>query len=155
MIKFFFDNTFYINNLYIYIYIFLIVSDNHGVKLFDSNKLISTNNGTPSSESVLSLYICKSEGVCTLAEGYTNINSKYYKIKASESSEMIESDYIDSCSLSNAGKLEKTERKFCIGDTDSISFPTSYKNYIINEDGTYKFVKTIENIIAKISLKGK
>ena len=155
MIKFFFDNTFYINNLYIYIYIFLIVSDNHGVKLFDSNKLISTNNGTPSSESVLSLYICKSEGVCTLAEGYTNINSKYYKIQASESSEMIESDYIDSCSLSNAGKLEKTERKFCIGDTDSISFPTSYKNYIINEDGTYKFVKTIENIIAKISLKGK
>jgi len=149
---FLFDNTFYINNFYIYI--FLIVSDNHGVKLFDSNKLIDTND-TPSSESVLSLYICKSEGVCTLAEGYTNINSKYYKIQASESSEMIESDYIDSCSLSNAGKLEKTERKFCIGDTDSISFPTSYKNYIINEDGTYKFVKTIENIIAKISLKGK
>ena len=149
---FLFDNTFYINNFYIYI--FLIVSDNHGVKLFDSNKLIDTND-TPSSESVLSLYICKSEGVCTLAEGYTNINSKYYKIQASESSEMIESDYIDSSSLSNAGKLEKTERKFCIGDIDSIPFPTSYKNYIINEDGTYKFVKTIENIIAKISLKGK
>ena len=140
--------------IFIYIYIFLIVSNNHGVKLFDSNKLIDTND-TPSSESAFSLFICKTEGVCTGAEGYTYINNKYYKIQTSESSEMNDSDYIDSCSLSNAGKLEKNERKFCIGDTDSIPFPTSYKNYIINEDGTYKFVKTIENIIAKISLKGK
>ncbi|ORX96949.1 hypothetical protein LY90DRAFT_643126 [Neocallimastix californiae] len=128
------------------------ISNNHGVKLFDSNKLIDTND-TPSSESAFSLFICKTEGVCTGAEGYTYINNKYYKIQTSESSEMNDSDYIDSCSLSNAGKLEKNERKFCIGDTDSIPFPTSYKNYIINEDGTYKFVKTIENIIAKISLK--
>jgi len=68
---------------------------------------------------------------------------------------MNDSDYKDSCSSNNVGKLLKSTYDFCIGDTDSTSFPTSYNNYIIYEDSQYKFVKSIDHIIAKITLNGK
>ncbi|KAG4095488.1 hypothetical protein H8356DRAFT_996875 [Neocallimastix lanati (nom. inval.)] len=102
---------------------FVDVSTDGGVKLFQSNKLISLTSISDAEK--LSLYICNSEGICIQADGYAkDSNNSYYTIETLYSSILNTDSTTDSCSSTeDIGKLIKSTYNLCTSTTDNIAFP--------------------------------
>jgi len=127
------------------------------ILLTASNIVIEVGGITTENDTKLKVYSCEISGICNLEGGFvTNGSGNYYSISKDSQSNKI--DQLGNSCNDNIGKLI-TEGKLCINDNDNeaVSFLTDSndkKNYIINENNTYQFITSIQNIFLITVIKG-
>jgi len=119
-----------------------------------TNEILDLNSNVVTMEN-MALFQCGTNGQCTRVAGFIadKSNSYYYIDATSEASNKDSTDnnyFTDSCTHSNAGKLNRSDSyKFCIGSNQSIPFPQSASHFL-GYDGSsgFKMITTDKNVIS-------
>jgi len=121
----------------------------------DTKKTQAITGDISTEATKLLLFECQS-GLCTRTAGYVKDGKEtpnFYELTTSVSKLMIATDYAESCTTENSGKLVTTTNKLCINignsDVKEIDFPGSSGRYIISSGNSgFKTIRTVSGIIS-------